>query len=273
MPAIFFGVPAPNLSSVRRTFCSSASPRGRNASLLRCLVPDDRAPPLPNSIGDSLLPSLIPRVRHEGLRFNPIAASVPWKARTRRCKNDSRNQPARRAAAAQSTRLPQQLRTGSDSDSIQTTPSPTLVTLAVPVFGSTGTTRTPDTTDEVHYTRSARPGSAWCRVEGNPCSESEANAQRLSTDDSGGECSSPCWRWDRNRVAPANFTVIGRTRTPPRPSLRRAATRAGGSMRSRSNLLRCRDLQIPTTLSSRRRRPMTPRRKLSRPCPSGPTTG
>src|SRR5271157_5659396 len=61
----FVGVPAPNWSSVRRTFCSSASPRGRNASLLRCFLADDRAPRLPNSIGDSLLPSLIPRAPRE----------------------------------------------------------------------------------------------------------------------------------------------------------------------------------------------------------------
>src|SRR5208337_5186048 len=62
---ISFGVPAPNWSSVRRTFGSSASPRGRNASLLRCFLADDRAPRLPNSIGDSLLPSLIPRAPRE----------------------------------------------------------------------------------------------------------------------------------------------------------------------------------------------------------------
>ena len=231
---------------------------------------------------------------------------------TRRRKNDSRYQPARRVAA-QSTRLPQQFRTGSDANSIQTSPSPTLATLADPLFGSTGTTRTPDTSGEtttrrprpwagggpspslgavgrrtrpavlvprrpsrglvVLYTRSASPGSAWSCVEGNPCSGSEEIARTLSTDDSSGERSSLSWRWDRNRVAPANSTVTGRTRTPPRPSSRRAATRAGDSMRSRSNLLRCRDLQIPTTPSSRRRRPMTQRRKLSRPCPSGPTTG
>src|SRR5271157_1254212 len=56
LPAIFFGVPAPNWSSARRTFGSSASPRGRNASLLRCFLADDRAPRLPNTIGDALLP-------------------------------------------------------------------------------------------------------------------------------------------------------------------------------------------------------------------------
>ena len=39
----------------------------------------------------------------------------------------------------------------------------------------------------VFYTQSASSGSAWCRVEGNPCSGSEENAQTLSTDDSGGE--------------------------------------------------------------------------------------
>src|SRR5271157_3413919 len=65
LPAIFSGVPAPNWSSVRRTFCSSASPRGRNASLVRRFLADDRAPRLPNSIGDSLLPSLIPRAPRE----------------------------------------------------------------------------------------------------------------------------------------------------------------------------------------------------------------
>jgi hypothetical protein len=125
----------------------------------------------------------------------------------------------------------------------------------------------------VLYTQSASPGSAWCRVEGNPCSGSDENAQTLLTDDSGGERCSPYWRWDRKRVAPASFSVIGRTRTPPRPSLRRAATHAGGSMHSRSNLPRCLDLQILMTPSSHRLRPMTPRRKLSRQCLSGPTTG
>src|SRR5271157_1545658 len=306
------GVPAPNWSSAIKTFGSRASPRGRNASLLRCFLADDRAPRLPNTIGDSLLP-------------RPDSACATWDCGSTRSRRVIPGRPVRGVART----TPETSRLGAPPpgapvylsnfgpEVIQTPSKPPLrrPSRLSPTlfFGSTETTRTPDTSGEtatrrprpwagggaspspgalgrrtrpavlvpgqpsrglvVLYTQSASPGSARCRVEGNPCSGSEENARTLSTGGSGGERSSPCWRWDRNRVAPANFSEIGRTRTPPRPSSRRAATRAGGSMHSRSNLLRCRDLQIPTTPSSRRRRPMTPRRKLSRPCPSGPTTG
>src|SRR5271157_4395792 len=311
IPAIFFGVPAPNWSSARRTFGSRASPRGRNASRLRCFLADDRAPRLPNSIGDSLLPSLIPRAPR-GIAVQPdrgeCSLEGSYEASQERFPNPAGAPPPPGAPVYLSNFGPEVIQTPSKPPLRRPSRlSPTLF------FGSTETTRTPDTSGEtatrrprpwagggaspspgalgrrtrpavlvpgqpsrglvVLYTQSASPGSARCRVEGNPCSGSEENARTLSTGGSGGERSSPCWRWDRNRVAPANFSEIGRTRTPPRPSSRRAATRAGGSMHSRSNLLRCRDLQIPTTPSSRRRRPMTPRRKLSRPCPSGPTTG
>ena len=101
-------------------------------------------------------------------------------------------------ADAQSARLPQQLRTGSDSDSIQTTPSATLVTLAIPVFGSTGTTRTADTSGDT-ATRRPRP---WAGGGPSP------SPGRWSTDEAGCFCAGTAFARSRGSLHPIRKSRI-----------------------------------------------------------------
>ena len=145
-----------------KTFCSSASALGANASFLRWRALDDRRPRLPNSIGDSLLPSLDfarpPRWTRD--RVRSWRASLGRPAAGIENSQGSQIEPARRDSAAKGSHLPQQFRPAIDPNSTQSDSSSRRKSRSHVLFGSTGLTLIPDTFGETGPRRVSRCAAA-----------------------------------------------------------------------------------------------------------------
>ena len=283
-------------------------PRGRYASLLRCRLPDDRRPRLPKSIGDSLLPSQIPRPPPV-IPIDRSRWAIPEKT--------VRGLEGRALDRAGSARVPppgipfhvSNFGPRIDLNSIQTGPSARLVTGAGVVFGSTGTTLTPDKSREpvtARLGRCADCGSCPTPEAGldGPDRPSErrdherscrSNSLSAVTGLRGVEGKS-MFRISRNRSgvltrqlrrgAILTLLAVGSQSGCTREFYREWANQDVSEAvfeKSRDPRWRIDLFSIeppalsrfasPMIPSSRRLRPMTRPPKRSRRCPSGPTTG